>query len=321
MKQYKFGFTLVELLVAMAIFAILFTIMSSIAVSMNRSSQVLNSKSQLIQEAQTVQRLVAGRISEAIYVFPAGTTMQLGSGITTQNTARSGAGSSWTVNTDPFIAMVLPPEAPTYNPGSNVPNNCIAATTAGGTSVTDGCYRFYAYYAVKRADLVNAVKSSANPGGLELSSVPPKDTNNEGAWVLMQYKSNLFGWNPGYTGPSQGITAAKITELNSLYPGRPGVVLADYIQPQTTSNDANDLFPTATTTNAAAVNCMVFCVTATPATTPTRSNNGTVDVRFRMQQNSKGLSKPVVISGTAPNAPANSYIGGVVSPRNWWPQP
>lgn len=319
MKQRRMsqnGFTLIELLVAMALLSIIFLVISQITGSMNTSSALLNSKNELTQEAQIVQRLLTGRLSEAIYVFPAGQVMTLSNnGITTKNTIRAGANQQWIVNTDPFIAMILPPEAPTYAAGSNVPNNCTA-------SISDGCYRFYAYYAMRRSELTAAVQTTSNPTGLNPSSVPLADALNPDAWVLMQYKSNLVGWTPNYTNPANGVSSAQINTLLSgaAYQGQGGNLLADYIQPQTNDGSANDLFP-ATSPAAPQDDCQVFCVLRTPSTSPTKSNDGAVEVRFHMERRIRGSGKAITINGTNPAGGSTSYLGGIVSPRNWWPQP
>lgn len=333
-SYYQSGFTMIEILVAMGVFAVIISIIGSITVSVNKSSRSLDARNRLTQEGQTAQRLLMGRISEAIYVYPADTTINLAGttgGITTKNTINN-KDQIWQVNKDPFIAMILPPEAPTYDAGSNIPNNCVKSSTLGGSSTTEGCYRFYAFYAVKRSDLTKS--------GLERSSIPPQDTLNEDAWVLMQYTANLFnaagtaGWTPGYTKTAEGIKPAQIDLLNSptnLYQGREGRVLIDYIQPQTTDKGEKDLFVAGSTPDPLVDDCVLFCVTKTPtpmaaatATTSatTRANNGQVDIRFRMQQKVNGFDKPFVVTGTDPSgAKTNPYIGGVVSPRNWWAAP
>ncbi len=293
-NKYKSGFTLVELLVAIAIFGLLFVIIISITTSMSESSQNINSRSLLTQEGQNIQRLLAGRISEAVYIYPAGTSLNLGSGDTTRNTISGG--NSWTVNRDPFIAMILPPRSPG--------GDC----TTGGDQT--GCYRFYAYYAMHRKVLANS--------SLADSTKPPKDPINDDSWVLMQYNANLVGWTPSYTQPSDGVTNPPSVPANSN--GR-GILLVDYVQPQTNDNGANDLFPK---TGTAPKDCLVFCVVKTPtkdpAKTPQKANDGIVEVRFRMQQKLRGQND-IIVNGTDPINPTsgnNSYIGGVTSPRNWW---
>ena len=149
----------------------------------------------------------------------------------------------------------------------------------------------------------------------------------------MQYQANLTSpatgpWTPGYAATAQGIAPAQINALlanTALWQSRPGLVLADYIQPQT---GANVVFPAPPTGGVGP--CVMFCVMTLPtpnaaatATTPatTRANDGTVALRFRMEQATRGLQQPIVVNGTAPANDGISYIGGMVSPRNWWPAP
>lgn len=326
MKRLSSGFTLIEVLVAMAIFAVLFVIVANMVNNMNTSSRVVGSRSQLTQDGQNIQRLLAGRVSEAIHVFPGGTSFTLTrTGFTTKNNTKGDAPESydWVVNKDPFIAMILPPEAPTYIPGTNVPNNC-------SSSVQLGCYRFYAYYATLRGPLSNVGVNDPS----RRSTVPAKDASNDDKWVIMQYKANLIGWRPQYKTPSEGVSLESLKQLTDnpgLYQGKSGDVLADFIQPQKTDGSDTDLFVASTPPNPAIDDCLLFCVIKTPSTTP-RVNDGIVDIRFRMQQDDSRFSQPTIVNGTDPkedtvtgtpttgsatDAP-KPYIGGVVSPRNWW---
>lgn len=299
----------------MAIFAVLFLIVANMVNNMNTSSRVVGSRSQLTQDGQNVQRLLAGRISEAIHVFPGGTSFTLANtGFTTKNNTKVGGGEryDWVVNQDPFIAMILPPEAPTYIVGTNIPNNC-------SSSVQLGCYRFYAYYATLRGPLSQVGVDDPS----KRSTVPAKDASNDDKWVIMQYKANLIGWRPDYKTPSEGVSVESLQQLTDnpgLYQGKSGDVLADFIQPQKTDGTDTDLFPISDPPNPAIDDCQLFCVIKTPSTTP-RVNDGTVDIRFRMQQDNVNFTQPTIVNGTDPNETATTpkpYIGGVVSPRNWW---
>lgn len=203
MNRRTEGFTLVEVLVAIAITGIIFLIIAGVNDGMTKGSRKLASSNQVAQEGQNVQRLLAGRIAEAVYVYPAEAEINLGggNGVTTNNSI--GGNNNWKVNEDPIVAMIVPPRE------------------------QNGEYRFVAYYAIQRKPI--------SESDLSPSSKPSVDPLNENAWVLMQYSSNLGDWKPRYDTPSQGIAEADLPK--DLGQGS-GSVLADYIQAQ----EAGDLF-------------------------------------------------------------------------------
>lgn len=197
MNRQTKGFTLVEVLVAIAVMGVIFLIIAGVNDSMAKGSRKLASSNQVAQESQNVQRLLAGRIAEAIYVYPAGVKIPMGSsGVMTKNTI--GGRSDWTVNKDPLVAMIMPPR----EKGSP--------------------YRYVVYYAIKRKEL--------SESALSPSSKPSLDPLNPEAWVLMQFSANLGDWKPTYSTPSQGIPQADLPRKIGAQGN--SSVLADYVQPQ-----------------------------------------------------------------------------------------
>ena len=202
--QRQGGFTLIEMLIGMAIFGILMIAFTQIFGGSLRASGQINARNELVNEGQIAQQLITSRLQSAYY-FYAG-TLQLTSSITTKNTVRDGAGQDWTVGTDPFIAMLVPPEAK-------------GVCQLGQTQF---CFTFYAYYPIRRADLIAGVKASA----------PPEDPNNANVWILMEYRANIF----------DGIDRSVDQLANPPLPGTPsgtayfggkrsGKMLVDYVQP------------------------------------------------------------------------------------------
>lgn len=255
------GFTLLELLVSMAILGILMLAFTQIFGGSLKASSEINSRNELISEGQVAQQLIASRLQNAYYIYT-GTLQLTSSGATTKNTVRSGAVQSWTVGTDPFVAMLVPP-------------------TAAGlcqTGQTQFCFTFYAYYPMLRGELIKNV-----------SAAPPADPNNENVWVLMEYRANIVDnvdrtsdqlKDPPLPGTAYG---------NAYYGGRSGQMLVDYVQPVTAA-------PTYTMFSV----CKPSVSTASPCPTGTTTSSPSqidFDLRFLKNQGSKTISAP---SSTAP---------------------
>lgn len=157
-SRQQFGFTLVEILISLGILGVIMVstfnfINSSVAVSSSA-----NSNNELIREGQIGQQVVAARFKEACHVFPGGTTLTLAtSGFERKNYFTNTF--VWTVNTDPFVAMILPP--------------------APGTASDQ--YRFMAYFAVPRNEWTGVGRATGrnNPGA---------DSRNDlNTWLIIQY--------------------------------------------------------------------------------------------------------------------------------------
>ena len=197
------AFTLIELLVAVALALIILFAASSLLISSSRSSSDLQVRNDLLQEQQIAQNYLIANLREAAYVYPQGTTLNLGSGVTTQ---RPGGGA-WVVgsSTAPILAIVKAPELPV--------SGCSASNDRA-------CYKFKAYYPVVRATWVSGVGAASqnNPGA---------DPSNETSWLLVEYTKNLVQTTP-----------PTITQLTDLAPvglnGESGKLLLDYVQPAVT---------------------------------------------------------------------------------------
>ncbi len=198
----KKGFTLIEILVALAVLAVLMLAFVSFFSSTLRISSSLQVQNELLSEAQVAHQLVASRIKEAWYVWPPGSILRLAnSGWTTQNTLNGGR--DWTVGPT-FLAMILPP-------------------LKDGISCTvdkSGCFRFFAYYPMKRSHYV------AHASAVE--ALDP-DTQNDGkVWVLMEYRS-FYRRSGTASCPVRANGRPKPAE--TAYRGKRGRLLVDYVQP------------------------------------------------------------------------------------------
>ncbi|GGS17027.1 PulJ/GspJ family protein [Deinococcus knuensis] len=196
------AFTLIELLVAVALALIIMFAASSLLISSSRSSGDLQARNDLLQEFQIAQNYLIANVREAAYVYPQGTTLNLGSGVTT----RRPGGGNWVVGSAsaPILAIVKAPQE-----------------AVSGCSSTNGnaCYKFKAYYPVLRKTWVDDSTGTQND--------PGADPSNEGSWLLIEYTKNLVQTTP-----------PTVTELTALAPGglngANGKLLLDYVQPAVT---------------------------------------------------------------------------------------
>ena len=251
-----------------------------------RASGDINGRNELISEGQIAQQIITARLQSAVYVYPAGTALQLtGSGVTTTNTVRSGAGQSWTVGTDPILAMVLPPEGT---------GTCGTAAPA----VSTACFTFYAYYPYKRGSYLGLP-----PGDLSEKSKPAADPANNDQWLLLEYKRNII----------DGVTRSTFTSVPSVSPasatrtnvvnwfntiltstahpmirGGSGILLTDYVQP-----------------SSAAPTYSMFTVDTTSSLF-----NVTMNFRMLQMQGAKALRAPAATDSTP--------LSTRVYPRNWY---
>lgn len=169
------GLTLVELLISMAIMGIVLIAITTFFGSTSDGAVQVNTRAELQQDVLNVEQLLASRIREAWYVYtPDRGAFPLGTG-TLRTNPLTGNGnwaldtvSGSAVNGGHLLALILPPE------------NRSAGCTG---SVTEGCYRFFAYYPVQRSVWVagNVSNSANNPGA------GPDDANT---WVLAEFRAN-----------------------------------------------------------------------------------------------------------------------------------
>jgi len=209
------GLTLVELLVGMLLIGIVLTAVGDFFSQSSRVASQTSSRAESQQEILNAQQLIAGRLWEAWYVYPAGKTFDLGPGVLRSNplwNGTSGTTGVWTTGTQPILAMILPPKVP-GGICTTSPNNA-------------GCYRFFAYYPVWRNSWVGATST-----GTARTNNPGADSSNDpSVWVLAEYRSYYYG-----------STAAPPFDLAYATPSIPppagsdANLLADYLQPTTTA--------------------------------------------------------------------------------------
>lgn len=229
------GFTLIEMLVVMAILGVVLLAVSNTFISGSRTTTLSVARAELQQETVNAQQLIASRVKEAWYVFPPNQTLNLGSGELRKNPMPGASAGAWKIVDHPILALILPPQTPG--------GSCVASA---GTSSTenDGCYRFFAYYPVLRDQWVkkSAADSAANPG--------PDAANDSSSWVLAEYRDFYYG----STNPPTSLVLPSISPTNRsrVY------LLSDYVMPTTTAGATYTMFSytptTAATTGVTGVN-------------------------------------------------------------------
>jgi len=196
------GFTLIEILVALAVMSLLMLAFVRFFGGTLRASASLQVQNELLNEAQVAHRLIASRLKEAWYVWPPGSVIRLAdSGWTTANTLDGGR--DWTVGPT-FVAMILPPKK------DGVKCSLHRA----------GCFRFYAYYPMKRKYYV----ANASP----VEALDPDSANDPRAWVVMEYRST---YRQGTTAVCPLKPDGRPDPTQTVYRGKRGRLLVDYVQP------------------------------------------------------------------------------------------
>ena len=203
------AFTLLEVLVALAILGVLGMVFVRIFISTLDASSNITSRNDLLHEAQIAEQIIASRVRLAWYVYPPGTRIKMNNGWTTKNALQGS--SDWVVGTDPIVAMVVPPKKP-YLACSNTNNLPISSP--------QGCYMFYAYYAFPRSYYVTNATGSER--------LDP-DARNDNTWVLMELRSRLYGFSPNVN-DNPSCTNTPIPNGGLLGYGR---LLVEYVQPET----------------------------------------------------------------------------------------
>ena len=192
------GFTLIEILVALAVMAVLLLAFTRFFGGTLTSASSLQVQNELLGEGEIAHQLIASRVKEAWYIFPKGSTLTLTSSGWTASNSIDG-GHQWTVG-DHFLALILPPKT-------------------DGTKCSEdnaGCFRFFAYYPQKRSWYVT------HAGAAE--ALDPDPLNDGKVWVLMEYRAYYRGGCP-VTGSGQPDPG------NTGYRGKRARLLVDYVQP------------------------------------------------------------------------------------------
>jgi prepilin-type N-terminal cleavage/methylation domain-containing protein len=228
------GFTLIEVMVALAVFSVV--IVSALQLQQNSSnvSRTIINTASLQEEVRNVAALISDEVQRAVYVFPpCGVYATDGSAAPVLNACSTNANPAWyntsgqrvsvvfsrfaltaTGNTTkrpdtgariwtpgenaaPILAMIVAPR----RPGTG---SCMGSTDAERSR---SCYQFVAYYPVKRSDVTRASTSTS-------SEQLDTDPGNQNQWVLMEYRRNL---SVVMSGRSQALGSLSVTTPDTLW--------------------------------------------------------------------------------------------------------
>jgi prepilin-type N-terminal cleavage/methylation domain-containing protein len=266
-KFHGAGFTMLEMLIGLSILGVIMVAFFRIVGSTIDSSNELNQRNDLIQDAQVAQQIVTAKIQEACYIYPNGQVINLGNGYTRQRSVGTGAPSpNWTVGTHPILAMLLKPD----------PN-------ATGTNV--GLNRFVAYYPVLRSTWVTSASESQNPGD---------DSANRNNWILVQLQAFVPAatWTGTTCAPNAAAVSTWITGSTSQ-----GRMLVDNVQPtNATSTNYADMFTTTLGTPPAPPNVTFRIKYQRDLRVRSSSTSGAGIVRFPPTSDANGDPMQVTIS-------------------------
>ena len=212
------GFTLIELLIALLLVGIILAAVVYVNIETVRASASLQARNQLLPELQVAQNYMAGKLSQAAYVFQDGANISMAaSGATTYNAPQ--ASYNWRIGIDPIVAFILPPKM-VGKSVAGVPTPLLCASARDASEASELCYAFYAFYAINRSALVNpttGVKGADNPG--------VNTANDASSLVLMEYRGYYSRFSTPAFYPTQGYRAS----TSDIPTGNAGQLLMDYL--------------------------------------------------------------------------------------------
>lgn len=208
------GFTLVEILISLALLGVILVALFQTVGGTVALSGSVNATNELIREGQIAQQVINTRLQEACYLFPSGATIQMSTaGDTTKNYLTPPTSQTWTVNTHPIVAMILP----------------------GTANATSRIFQFFAYYPIPRSNYLDAVTGGNDPGQDAL--------NDATTWVLLQFQAPIsapLGTSCATVATTNNAGASVTATNTSISFGGVGIsgrLLVDYVTPVTTFTD------------------------------------------------------------------------------------
>ena len=211
-RRSQDGLTLLEVLIAMAIMGVIMIAFTQLFGGSLRASSDISARNELLSEGQIAEQIIVSRLKQAFAIYPSGTSFTMTNTLRTRNTLRGG--QSWTVGTDPIIAMLVPPRG---SAGAAECNNTSQANR-------DMCFMFYAYYPIRRGDFMAGV----NP-----RFAPQPDPANDDAWLLMEYRQHIFDAVPTDRSNNRLANPPTQSRVFSTLGGSAAQILVDYAQPPT----------------------------------------------------------------------------------------
>jgi len=189
----RLGITLIEMLIAAVVGVAILGLIAAGLRSGNDSLRFVQNSQILTEDLRNAGNLVSDYLSTAVFIYPPGTTLTIGSagGYTVRNPRTNN--NTWQIGQDPAIALLQPPRM------------------EGGVEQV----KFVMIYPLNRGWVVSRATGAENPG--------PDPANND-KWLLYIYERNLA------VGSNRLPNGLPVT-IPTTIPGSTGNLLADYVQP------------------------------------------------------------------------------------------
>jgi prepilin-type N-terminal cleavage/methylation domain-containing protein len=314
------GFSIIELLISIAILGVIFVIANSLLVSSFDSTRIINSQTSIQEELRSAAALMNDEIQRAYYVFPpqasviktngADVAVNWSSFTLGSSNMKTGIHGSDTFvvktttsgTNPPVLAMITAPKVPsapclatTIVPPATPTNANLYQNPALGISAGDGCYQFILYYGVARVN----VTRGANGNSTTSSELLDEDSGNVGRMVIMEFRMNLIGkitTSPQVDWGEVGCQLRPIVANRCLTP-------ATTADPISSSQILSNSIP--------ALSCIQLCDTSTPTTLP--SNTEAVRFATRMKGTVDWIN---TIASTVPTAILVDHVNESVASGN-----
>lgn len=150
--------SLIEAVASMATMGLILTCLTPLVVQGLDHAQRFEQQSRVAANSSRGLEILQSRVREACYIWPPGSTLELGSSPSTRNTTGPRATSIWKQG-DLFLALLLPPAIPGQDP------------------------QFLAYYPMLRSHYLRHFSGS--------NALQPQPSSDNQTWVLLEYRRNL----------------------------------------------------------------------------------------------------------------------------------
>lgn len=206
-KQSSSGLSLIEILIALAITTILFTLVARSMSSGGKGLATIISNSDLLEDTRYAGELIYGDLQNSVYVYPPQTKLQLNARSDYHTENPDTRNNKWVIGNDNIIAMIVAPKS--------------GITTC--PTDPNACLTFVAYYAVKRDQVTSNRGFSYEGGSL------PADLANPDALMLFEYRKTLDtnALSSGITPPVDYTITSPAGSLKDVT----ARLVADYINP------------------------------------------------------------------------------------------
>lgn len=209
----KQGLSIVELLIAAAIFGTILLLIGQGLQSSGRAVGVVISENELLEDLRASGQMVNDELAKAVYVYPLGASISLGAGGAKTMINPNTDNNTWTIGTDPILAFIQAPQDPLFTTSRCEDlNDNNDASEAKRKKV---CLYFVTYYAMERATFLLSVGDEKQRKAME-------NITTDESWVLLEYRKRL---NYGHLSTTQRPL--------SEYRNARGNFVADNLTPQT----------------------------------------------------------------------------------------